>query len=306
MSRTCVYEDCNTRPSFNTEGESKPLYCHRHKLEDMINVRSITPCIHEDCKTRPSYNNEGESKPLYCAKHKLEDMIDVVNKHCIHQDCNKRPYFNYEGETKPLYCSTHQLEGMIDLIHPTCKTHLCYALVKGKYEGYCLRCFIYMFPEKPVSRNYKTKEFAVVDYINIKFPTLNWIADKIINGGCSKRRPDLILDLFYKIIVIEIDEHQHTDYESSCETKRLMELSKDVAHRPIIFIRFNPDAYKKDGKKITSCWGLDERFICVVKKEKKDEWNQRLNVLEECINYWMSPENTTNKTIEIIELFYDL
>ena len=85
-----------------------------------------------------------------------------------------------------------------------------------------------------------------------------------------------------------------------------MELSKDMKHRPIIFIRFNPDAYKKDGKKITSCWGLDERFICVVKKEKKDEWNQRLNVLEECINYWMSPENTTNKTIEIIELFYDL
>ena len=72
-------------------------------------------CVYEDCNTRPSYNNEGESKPLYCAKHKLEDMINVINKPCIHQDCNKRPYFNYEGESKPLYCSTHQLEGMINV-----------------------------------------------------------------------------------------------------------------------------------------------------------------------------------------------
>jgi hypothetical protein len=43
---------------------------------------------------------------------------------------------------------------------------------------------------------------------------------------------------------IEIDENQHVAYDCSCENKRIMELSQDVGHRPIVFIRFNPDGYK--------------------------------------------------------------
>lgn len=49
----------------------------------------------------------------------------------------------------------------------------------------------------------------------------------------------------------------------------------------------------------------DKKGISVVKKSKKNEWNQRLNRLEEHINYWNNPENVTNKTVEIIQLFYD-
>ena len=163
-----------------------------------------------------------------------------------------------------------------------------------------------MFPDKPASRNYKTKEYAVVEYIKEKFPDLNWIADKIIDGGCSKRRPDLLLDLLYQIIIIEIDENQHTDYDCSCENKRIMELSQDLGHRPIIFIRFNPDDYEKNGKTITSCWGQNKKGICVVKKSKIDEWKERLNILKDNVNYWINPENKINKTIEIIQLFYDV
>jgi hypothetical protein len=211
-----------------------------------------------------------------------------------------------EGETKALYCSLHKKEGMVNVKSKTCKNNWCYTQVQEKYDGYCLFCYMNMFPDKPVSRNYKTKEFAVVEYIKEKFPNLNWIADKIINGGCSKRRPDLLLDLLYQIIIIEIDENQHTDYDCSCENKRIMELSQDLGHRPIIFIRFNPDDYEKKGKTITSCWGQNKKGICVVKKSKKDEWEQRLNVLESTVNCWINPSNKTNKTIEIIQLFYDM
>ena len=163
-----------------------------------------------------------------------------------------------------------------------------------------------LFPNKPVSRNYKTKEYSVVEFVKNKFPDLNWIADKIVNGGCSKRRPDLLLDLGYQIIIIEVDENQHSDYDCRCENKRLMELSQDLGHRPIVFIRFNPDDYQKNGKNITSCWGLDKKGICIVKKSKKSEWEQRLNILEDHINYWINESNITNKTIEIIQLFYDI
>jgi hypothetical protein len=163
-----------------------------------------------------------------------------------------------------------------------------------------------LFPDKPVSRNYKTKEYSVVEYVKSKYPTLTWIADKIINDGCSKRRPDLLLDLGYQIVIVEVDENKHTNYDCSCENKRIMELSQDLGHRPIVFIRFNPDDYNKNGTTITSCWGQDKTGICVVKKTKKNEWMQRLHTLEEQINYWIDPLNKTNKTIETIQLFYDV
>ena len=225
---------------------------------------------------------------------------------CKEKGCKKQPVFNAEGETTALYCSAHKLEGMVDVKNKNCKSDWCSTLVTEKYDGYCLFCFINLFPDKPVSRNYKTKEYAVVEYIKTKFPSLNWTLDKIINGGCSKRKPDMLLDLLYQIIIIEIDENQHTHYDCSCQNKRIMELSQDVGHRPIVFIRFNPDDYDNDGINISSCWGKDGNGICVIKKSKKSEWSQRLNALEEQIKYWLNPVNMTNKTIETVQLFYDV
>ena len=303
-NKNCINEGCKTLPCYNTEGKTKALYCFEHKLEGMINVISKT-CINEGCKKQPCYNIEGQTKALYCAEHKLEGMIDIKNKTCINEGCKKHPCYNIEGQIKALYCAEHKLEGMINVISKTCGSEWCFTQVSKKYDGYCLFCYMNLFPDKPVARNYKTKEYSVVEYIKSKYPNLQWISDKIINGGCSKRRPDLLLDLGYQIIIIEIDENQHIDYDCSCENKRLMELSQDVNHRPIIFIRFNPDDYEKDGINITSCWGTNNKGICVIKKSKKDEWNKRLNILEDNINYWINPLNITNKTIEIIQLFYD-
>ena len=299
-NKKCIYPGCKKQSSYNIEGE-KPLYCLRHKTDGMINVTSKT-CIYEGCKIIPNYNIEG-GKPLYCLEHKKDEMINVKSKKCIHEGCKVIPHFNIKGE-KALYCSKHKKDGMVDVKHTTCKTYLCSTRVQEKYDGYCLFCYINTFPDKPVSRNYKTKEYAVVERIKTKYPDFSWKTDKIIQDGCSKRRPDILLDLGYQIIIVEVDENQHIDYDCSCENKRIMELSQDLGHRPIVFIRFNPDDYN-NGKNITSCWVQDKKGICVVKKSKKEEWNQRLNTLEETIQYWTDPVNKTNKTIEIIQLFYD-
>jgi hypothetical protein len=165
---------------------------------------------------------------------------------------------------------------------------------------------MHLFPDKPVSRNYKTKECAVVEFVKSTFPDHTWIADKTIHDGCSKRRPDLVLDLGYQVIIVEIDENQHIDYDCSCENKRIMELSTDVGHRPIVFIRFNPDDYAKKDRQVSSCWGANKKGVCIVKKSKKEEWKNRLTALETQITYWAQPTNSTNKTIETIALFYDI
>ena len=109
------------------------------------------------------------------------------------------------------------------------------------------------------------------------------------------------------MLIVEIDENQHTgeNYgDCSCENKRMMLLSQDVGHRPIVFIRFNPDDYLDKDKNITSCFGIDKNGVCGVKKTKQKEWTHRLNTLRENIQYWS--ENKLEKTIEIIQLFYDI
>lgn len=35
-----------------------------------------------------------------------------------------------------------------------------------------------MFPDKPISRNYKTKEYSVVDFVKNQFPKFDWKSDK--------------------------------------------------------------------------------------------------------------------------------
>ena len=341
-SKTCIHPECKKQPSYNEEGETKKLYCNAHKLAGMVNVKHGS-CNHPGCKIRPSYKKEGEkqklycsthkqqsmtcvrtknclqadcnkqpvfNKPcqtigLYCTSHKLEGMVDVASKTCLQPGCKTQPSYNNKGETRTLYCSAHKLEGMVDVKHDLCKSEWCSTRVQEKYDGYCLFCYINLFPEKPVSRNYKTKEYTVVEYVKTKFPNLNWIADKIVKDGCSKRRPDLLLDLGYQVLIVEVDENQHTDYDCSCQNKRVMELSQDLGHRPIVFIRFNPDKYKKGEITITSCWGQNKNGICVIKKLKTNEWIERLMMLEQQIKYWLIPENTTIKTIETIHLYYD-
>ena len=263
----------------------------------MVNVKDKT-CL--KCKAQPAFNVEGEKQGIYCGKHKLAGMVNVISKTCL--ECKAIPVFNVEGKKQGIYCGTHKLPGMVNVVSKTCKTHMCSVQVGKKYEGYCVRCFMYTFPDKPISRNYKTKETTVVHFIKSQF-TMDWVADKRVVDGCSKRRPDLLVDLGYQVIIAEIDENQHIDYDCSCENKRIMELSQDFGHRPIVFIRFNPDDYLDGGKNITSCWGLDKKGLAVVKKSKTDEWATRMKALRDEIEYWTM--NTTEKTVEIVQLFYD-
>jgi len=299
-NKKCEFENCKKQPTFNFENENIGLYCKVHKLLNMIDVKN-KKCEFKNCKKQPTFNFKNENIGLYCKEHVLVNMVDIKSKRCKYENCDKRPQYNFFGEITGIFCFHHKLINMVDVKHKKCKTHLCGTRPQEKFEGFCLRCFIYNFPDKEVSRNYKTKEKSVSDYISQKFPNFTWINDKIIENGCSLKRPDLLLDLGYQIVIVEVDENKHDNYDCSCENKRLMEISQDLGHRPIIFIRFNPDSYIDiNNKKINSCWGIDGLNINIVKNNK--EWNNRLESLKNLIQYWV--ENETDKTIEIIQLYY--
>jgi hypothetical protein len=61
-----------------------------------------------------------------------------------------------------------------------------------------------------------------------------------------------------------------------------------------------------NNEKITSCWGLTPKTgIMKIKNNKTNEWNERLSALKSQIEYWCNEENKTEKTIEIVQLYYD-
>jgi hypothetical protein len=300
VSRVCQFENCNTRPSYNEQGQKSGKYCKTHKLLGMIDF-SHPSCQFENCNTRPSYNEQGQTKGKYCKTHKLLGMIDVVSRVCQFENCNKQPSYNEQGQTKGKFCKTHKLPGMVDVVSRVCQFENCNTRPSNpKYKGYCCRCFVYLFPNEPNSRNYKIKENHVTDFVKAMFPDENILFDKTVPGGISRRRPDIFIDKGTHVVVAECDEDQHQT--NTCESKRTTEIFNDIK-KPVIFVRFNPDSYKIGNNKIPSCFKvLKQTGIQVISDEK--EWNSRLNKLKETITENL--HEIPGKLMSIIHLFYDI
>ena len=193
---------------------------------------------------------------------------------------------------------------MIDINNKSCLQENCYSIPKNnKYKGYCLRCFINLFPNEKISRNYKIKEIFMTDFLKEEFKDEIMVFDKRV-GGCSSRRPDVYIDKFTHVLIIECDENQHTRSEyTNCDTKRTMEIFQDFGNRPLVYIRFNPDSYiNEENKKVLSSFKNHKTLFVPMIKVKK-EWNNRLNVLKETVSKWLI--EIPEKEITYEYLFYD-
>ncbi|MAE21864.1 MAG: hypothetical protein CMK92_05475 [Pseudomonas sp.] len=88
------------------------------------------------------------------------------------------------------------------------------------------------------------KEIAI-KYI-LEENKIDFIHDKIVDGGCSRHRPDFVISTSWGVIILEIDEFQHKrkNYSCSCEITRMKKLFHDQGVSHLLFIRYNPDTYK--------------------------------------------------------------
>ena len=272
-------DDCEIETKDCKEKDCKEKYKHY----TLRIFKHCTPCEHGQC-------NKTYCK--VCARLCEHGKCKSQCKECVRisQLCKHNIYKSHCKE-----CGGYKL----------CRSSWCHTSGNKKYEGYCVPCFVNnpdnMF--KPEMRNHKTKEKEVVDFIMENYPKFDWVADKKVQDGCSRRRPDLLLDMGSHIIIVEIDENKHTGYDCSCENKRLMEISQDLQHRPIVFIRFNPDSYRdQQGRLIKSCWQLNTRGVMTIILSKRNEWNERMQTLNQQIHHWI--DNIPEKMVEIVELFY--
>ena len=241
---------------------------------------------------------------------------------CVENECNyntrnkdnlKAHMWNIHnlGKGKIYQCTkcsySTKNKGDLTTRHFHCK-HCNIGCTKNRYSDiYCLPCYCILNPNKKIPRRYLVKETFIRkkfnDYISendfkvdFEQPTCN----KTLKA-CSQRQPDIFIDCYTHTIIIEIDEGQHKNYNTTCEITRVNELFTDCADRPIVFIRFNPDKYKINKRVIKGCFSVSEKIGKLKCNEK--EFEKRFNKLIERFEYHIKTIPTDVITIEY--LFYD-
>jgi hypothetical protein len=164
----------------------------------------------------------------------------------------------------------------------------------------CFRCHCLTHPEEKLPTRFKMKEHHILDSLCSYCPDYDFIHDKRIEGGCSKRRPDLMLDCLTHSIVVEIDEDQHTDYK--CEEKRMMQIFTDLGDRPLVILRFNPDKYSDaQGQRVPALFSFGSDNLIVI--DDPEQLDQRVQGLAVRIRY--HAENLPLKELTVERLYYD-
>lgn len=254
------------------EKKSKCFDCQKIKIKCSHSKRKsrcqiCSPdciCVHEilseNCK---------HCKPNLICEH------SIMKKHCIL--CSP---VNCEHNKRKNICPTCSP----DILCQNCKHNISSA--NKTYSPYCFMCFCILNPNVEIKRRFKIKETHLQEALT----EYNFINDKIIQGGCSKRRPDFLLDLFTHVLIIECDEDGHRGYDSTCELAKLNDTFTDLADRSLVILRFNPDSF--EGK---SCFDCDGKLI-------KSEWNKRIKALKKRIDHWLKAIPETLITTEY--MFY--
>lgn len=97
-----------------------------------------------------------------------------------------------------------------------------------------------------------SEEYRLRDLINLWFQDLKIAHNKIIEGSCLRYRPDFFIEAPKgHIIIVEVDEEHHKQYDVNCEIVRMFNIQQAIM-TPIVFVRYNPDAYKPGGIKTTA------------------------------------------------------
>jgi hypothetical protein len=169
-----------------------------------------------------------------------------------------------------------------------------------KYDGYCVECFSNIHVDD-------TRIQKMSDKVKQKVSKENIVKNYIINnhdgmwyhnipiyynfdGGCcpTRRRIDLRQLIGNTMLCIEIDENQHKWYPKWDDFVRYNEFLCDFTGK-FIFIRYNPDKYKVNGK--TCDTDQDVRLDTLLIEVKKQI--TRIH------------DNKNEDLLEIIYLYYD-
>ena len=178
-----------------------------------------------------------------CVKHgavKARCQVDGCDKEAVKGGvCVK--HGAVKAKCKAKGCTSAALkDGMCQKHHPTqYKCVTCQLFIVRKIGTKCSTC------AEGFRKN--SFEIQVRDSLKEWFPELDFVHNKEIEASCLKYRPDFYLETKHGFaLIIECDEQQHNHYDAECEVTRMFNIQQALA-MPVVFLRFNCDAFKPDG-----------------------------------------------------------
>jgi EsV-1-7 cysteine-rich motif len=316
-SKHCVHVNCSVRPSYGLIAKT-PTHCKAHALPTMSNVKH-PQCAHPNCTVIPSYGIEA-NRPTHCKAHAEPTMSNVRDKQCDHEGCTRQnPNYGIPGQVAT-HCKTHHTEGMLLIKHRRCQFKKCkqvplYGILHASHcddhklsthvnlvEAKCGSCNLlqvlnadqlcmYCVPGT-VDRARLAKQREIQGFLDAHPALCNYLlSDRRfsvpeLGAGCTtKTRPDFIWDCGTHFVVLEIDEHQHCGYAEECDCARMINMGEDMMRRGI-FIRYNPDGFKAEGRKMNV------------------NWSRRTDLLAKWLTAAFERTESEN-TLEIVRLYFD-
>lgn len=277
-NKCCEHDGCRTKPYFNFPGTNQGRCCSVHKEEGMVDVLNAV-CESPGCSSKPSFNFPGEAKPRVCSRHKDAGMVDLKHKRCeqctVHASygipghtaawcadhrpegtmrhpkimCTVRHCHNVSthGVTKPQRCEAHALAEDSNLVERRCQ-HVfpdhgqCPMVDILDLNGHCGTCAA--GTKRPrLAKQREVVQFLQNELASHPFTSMDQVPLELKDCG-RKERPDVMWDLLDRIVLLEIDEHQHETRPCECEQARMMNISQALGCERTVWIRFNPDKFR--------------------------------------------------------------
>ena len=200
------------------------------------------------------------------------------------------------------FCEHKILRNTCHICSPTSSRicQLCHMFQVSQYKPYCFGCYFHLHPDEQKATHRLEKEQKIVKEIQDILLPFSPVFNKLIpNKDGFNYRPDIFIELDTHVLVIEIDEEQHKQYSPICEFVRTNNIVFSQT-KPTVFIRFNPDRYKKKINKakisIKGCFTP----TCLIRKEI---YNERIKSLKESISYHLT--HIPQQPMTCVLLFYD-
>ena len=182
-------------------------------------------------------------------------MVKRPRRRCQETSCN---HWATHGKKQPEHCELHVVDTERDLVSRPCRSCGMQHILE---KGLCQACgwwnshgSLHLFKQKEVG-----KVLAAAGHPPEQ-------TDRIIDcGTCGRERPDFLWDAKTHWVIVEVDENQHLTNPEQCECTRMVNIHGSLG-MPVVFIRFNPDRYRRAGEKRRSAGdSLRKRYDILIR-----------------------------------------
>ena len=208
-------------------------------------------------------------------------MLKGSKKRCADGGCRE---WSTHGVTAPLRCEAHAWPRDVNLVEQPCVG--CGLVYLLDDDGHCESC-----DPRTAKRARLAKQREVEQFLEVcmsDFPPTSVDRTPADLKACGDReRPDVLWERPDRVVILEVDEHQHLERNCACEQTRMVNIAHALGAERTLWVRYNPDEFR----------GGEARAYASTTK--------RLEALREALRDAFTRPLEAMPTIGVCHLFFD-